>query len=250
MDVDEFDETVNDVGNVEYVYLMRYLMMMRLVEKKELINTYKIIFENDARVERLQETIEAVNGLLRNARLEVKEVNCEVKMSPYYVVYSTLYRPDKIWPSNRADDELEFIKLVVHEIMVSGRGVISSIHCLNLDAKLSKSDRDRLLKTLVAEKWLIETKKGSFTLSALCMAELEPYLRENYRDILTKCTFCKRNVCYGDMCSKCNVLGHRLCVKKYQQSMKKAFKCPACGEKWVQSQSTSQMEDMECDESD
>lgn len=250
MEVDDFDETVNEVENVDYVHFMRYLMMMRLVKKEELIKTYKIIFQNDARAEYLQQAIEAVNGLLKNAKLEVKEVNCEVEMYPCYVVYSTLYRSDKIWPSNRADNELEFIKRLIHEIMVSGRGAVSSIHCLNLDVKLSKSDREDLLKALVAEKWLTEAKKGTFTMSALCLAELEPYLRDNYRDIIAKCTFCKRNVCFGDICSKCNVMGHRLCIKKYQQSMKTTFKCPACGKEWVQAQSTSQMDDMEYDESD
>lgn len=249
MDYDEADETIS-VGNVEYIHLMRYMMMMRLVEKEQLVNCYKIIFRDDVGADRFNDAVEMVNGLLKNAKLEVKEVICEVKMCPFYVVYSTLYRPDRIWPSSKTGDELEFIKQVIHGIMINGRGIISSMNCLNIEAKLSKSDREDLLKTLVAEKWFTETKKGTFAMSALCTTELEPYLRENYREILAKCAFCKRIVYFGDICSKCNVVGHRLCVKKYRQSMKKAFKCPACGKEWLQTQSSSQVEDMEIDESE
>lgn len=236
MDVDEDEETT--VSSPKTVNFIRYLLLHRVVEEREFIKIVKKVFGNAGTADSITRFVDDLNDTLDSSKLKIRSSTCEVTSKKYYVLISTHYRPDSVWPSHFNDAELEFIKNVIHEIIKSENKVFSSIDCLNLDGKLDGSNRERIIHSLIADKWLVEPKKGRITLSALSICELRPYLKHHYSNEITQCSFCRRDIYYGKCCSNCNALGHRACITKYLATSKK-LKCPSCHQDFVSASTSS-----------
>ncbi len=240
-------EEVSVVVDTKLVSFLRYFMANRQVDENTAIATYQTIFETESAAE-FEENVEKLNEMTDDCKLKLQRCVCEVTGRSCYVLKSTYYRPDAMLPSRYNDTELEFIKNVVHEIVASDFGVISTMDCLNLDTKLTKTAAENLVNELIRDKWLSEPKRGKVVLSALAINELKPYLEANYKTILEHCIFCKRAVYFGELCPSCKGKGHKFCADKYAKSMKKNFKCPSCGKDWTQNQFRIFEDTMDCDE--
>ncbi|XKL61701.1 hypothetical protein PGB90_001534 [Kerria lacca] len=214
-----------------FATLIRYFMVNRQIEEDTLTQICAQIFSEG---KTLANIIQAANTILDDSKMKIQSALCEVTSGKYYVLISTHFRPDSLWPNKYTNIELEYIKSIINELVISDTGMISLMKCLNLEMKMNKTDAQNLIKNLIVEKWLIEPYEGKLALSALSITELEPYFKQNYESLLNTCIFCQRNIFFGEICVNCNSIGHRACITKYQELMKNRFRCPSCGKNWNQ----------------
>lgn len=229
------------VVDVKKVKLIQYMMLNRIVGKQSLISAYKSLYEDDRDAENMNDVLRAINEMLQGSKLQIRTTNCEVSGKPFYILVSSNYMPAKVWPTMvYSDNQLDFIRCLVHNIVLSDSGTLSLEMCQEIDSKLSKHDVPDLLERLISHKWLVQPRDDLYALSALSRAELEPYIQNVYKDTLSRCVFCKLTMFYGSGCSSCDERGHFLCLKKYKKSLRKgAVKCPSCNKNWMQSNCNS-----------
>jgi len=123
---------------------------------------------------------------------------------------------------NFAPHELEYLKLLLDEIMDEPMREIKSTKALNIAKNLEKSTRriqaheaEVILQKFKDHQWLSETRSGAILLSTRFIYEMEPFLRETYGQRVGKCTLCRKIAIRSIFCSNenCNSQFHAYCAK-------------------------------------
>ena len=134
---------------------------------------------------------------------------------------------------NFAPHELEYLKLLLDEIMDEPMREIKSTKALNIAKNLEKSTRriqaheaEVILQKFKDHQWLSETRSGAILLSTRFIYEMEPFLRETYGQRVGKCTLCRKIAIRSIFCSNeyCNSQFHAYCAKGIDH------KCNQCRE--------------------
>ncbi|KAG7452591.1 uncharacterized protein BT62DRAFT_1070341 [Guyanagaster necrorhizus] len=133
--------------------------------------------------------------------------------------------------------EIAFFKAVVEQIMLAPREAysVSSLAALRevsqVKPSMSKSQAEDVLASLVANGWLLKSRRGRYSLSVRTQLELQPYLKHTYPDDILECTICQEMVTKGIACHtpNCKVRVHTCC---FTQTRKHRSSCPACSVDW------------------
>lgn len=229
------------IFDTKKVKLIQYMMLNRIVEKQSLLNVYKSLFHHDPHVKYLNDELTSINESLHGSKLLIRTAICEVSGEPFYILVSNHYIPGKIWPNSiYTDKQIDFIRCLVHHLVVSDSGTVSLDVCKEFECKLPKNDVSNFMHHLTSQKLFIQLEDETYAMSALLIAELEPYIQHVYKDVINECVFCKRVMFYGSRCDSCTKRGHFKCLKKYETSMNKGtIKCPSCNKTWKRSCSSS-----------
>ncbi|CAL4193833.1 unnamed protein product [Meganyctiphanes norvegica] len=133
--------------------------------------------------------------------------------------------------------ELALFRKIIEVIVQAEDGCVGENYALNLgnelQPKMKLKDSENFIEKIVNDNWLI-MHNGLLSISALTMAEIQPYLQEQHGDDVSKCYFCQILTFKGHRCTSCNVRVHRQCSKRYWSRVKKPPFCPesSCSEPW------------------
>jgi len=116
--------------------------------------------------------------------------------------------------------EIEFLQLLVHEILDDPMREIPQTPALNLSKKVKKKkmtldECNELLERLMEHKWLVISKDSNIRLSTRFIYEMEPFLKDEYGHIQDlKCTSCHKIVIRSIECPNldCDSQFHVYCA--------------------------------------
>jgi hypothetical protein len=111
-----------------------------------------------------------------------------------------------------------------------------------VDKGLTPGEAEKLLQSLIDEKWLERSTQGFYRLSTRALMDLRNWLVETYNDEtddpdewqrIKFCEACKDVVTVGQRCTEpnCNVRLHNICETAFWNSRPNK-KCPKCGTEW------------------
>jgi len=123
---------------------------------------------------------------------------------------------------NFAPHELEYLKLVLNEIMENPMRQVKSTKALNIAKNLDKSTKkiqaheaEAILQKFKNHNWLRETSSGTILLSTRFIYEMEPFLKETYPEYVGKCILCRKIAIRFIECpnENCDSQFHAYCAK-------------------------------------
>ena len=114
--------------------------------------------------------------------------------------------------------ELDYLKILVKHIMASETKEITQTFALNRigdlnPKKLTQQEAEKVLHKYNDHQWLrFSDDKPNIRLSTRFVTEMEPYLRDVYKDIIVDCAFCHKLVIQSIKCENCDTYYHLYCV--------------------------------------
>ncbi|KAI7871623.1 Nse1 non-SMC component of SMC5-6 complex-domain-containing protein [Spinellus fusiger] len=117
---------------------------------------------------------------------------------------------------------------------------VSSMTALRLGQKMkpaiTQKDTQDLLDCLVRDGWLFCSTSGDYVMETRTVLELQPYLKEQYGEMMNECLICLDVATMGERCGlkDCQVHIHRHCANTYFGEQNKSV-CPACATAWSRS---------------
>lgn len=134
-----------------------------------------------------------------------------------------------------APHELEYLKLILNEIMENPMRQIKSTKALNVSKNLDKNTKkiqpheaEMILQKFKDNKWLVE-KDGIILLSTRFIYEMEPFLKDVYTDYVNQCSLCRKIAIRCVECpdENCDNKYHVFCVRKIKEDTGSP-KCTQC----------------------
>lgn len=135
-----------------------------------------------------------------------------------------------------APHELEYLKLILDEIMENPMRQIKSTKALNVSKNLDKNTKkiqpheaEMILQKFKDNKWLVE-KDGIILLSTRFIYEMEPFLKDVYTDLINQCSLCRKIAIRCIECpnENCDSKYHPYCVREIRQKTGQDPKCSQC----------------------
>ncbi|TRY61194.1 hypothetical protein TCAL_01482 [Tigriopus californicus] len=127
--------------------------------------------------------------------------------------------------------ELEFLKLVVENIMDNEDKELESITAINLSRHVVSRpfkalEAESVIQKLVDDQWLKRAMDKSIRLSPRFIGEMEHYLKENFAEEIHACALCKKIVIRAVLCN-CSKAFHLYCLASGDET-KESQRCPKC----------------------
>ena len=135
-----------------------------------------------------------------------------------------------------APHELEYLKLILDEIMENPMRQIKSTKALNVSKNMDKNTKkiqpheaEAILEKFKDNKWLVE-KDGIILLSTRFIYEMEPFLKDVYTDFVNQCSLCRKIAIRCIECpdENCDNKYHAYCVREIRQKTGQNPKCSQC----------------------
>ena len=135
-----------------------------------------------------------------------------------------------------APHELEYLKLILDEIMENPMRQIKSTKALNVSKNMDKNTKkiqpheaEAILEKFKDNKWLVE-KDGIILLSTRFIYEMEPFLKGVYTDFVNQCSLCRKIAIRCIECpnENCDNKYHAYCVREIRQKTGQNPKCSQC----------------------
>ena len=135
-----------------------------------------------------------------------------------------------------APHELEYLKLILDEIMENPMRQIKSTKALNVSKNMDKNTKkiqpheaEAILEKFKDNKWLVE-KDGIILLSTRFIYEMEPFLKNVYTDFVNQCSLCRKIAIRCIECpnENCDSKYHPYCVREIRQKTGQNPKCSQC----------------------
>ena len=137
-----------------------------------------------------------------------------------------------------APHELEYLKLILNEIMENPMRQIKSTKALNNKypkksgqntKKIQPHEAEMILQKFIDKKWLVENS-GIILLSTRFIYEMEPFLKDVYTGFVNQCSLCRKIAIRCIECpdENCDSKYHVYCVKEIRQKTKQSPKCALC----------------------
>ena len=135
-----------------------------------------------------------------------------------------------------APHELEYLKLILDEIMENPMRQIKSTKALNVSKNMDKNTKkiqpheaEAILEKFKDNKWLVE-KDGIILLSTRFIYEMEPFLKDVYTDFVNQCSLCRKIAIRCIECpdENCDNKYHAYCIREIRQKTGQNPKCPQC----------------------
>ena len=122
--------------------------------------------------------------------------------------------------------ELEYLKIVVKYIMESEAKEISQTHALHkigevASRKLTQTEAEKILQKFKDHEWLrFSPDKPNIRLSTRFIAEMEPFIKKNYKGLFYECkeVKCGKMVIQRVKCENCEASYHIYCVSRMQSA--------------------------------
>lgn len=135
-----------------------------------------------------------------------------------------------------APHEVEYLKILIAHIMESDMREITQTYALNRiteikTRKVTQQEAEKLLKKFCDKQWLrFSSDSPKVRLSTRCIFELEPYLRDVYKDQISNCGACNKLVVRSIDCPNedCDSAYHMYCVQSMADSAHSEPKCKKC----------------------
>lgn len=130
-------------------------------------------------------------------------------------------------------DEMKYYKKLVHKIVESENGSMSSTEALNLADNVDGCRLQLRTAQELIDRWLelgcLSQEGGKLSLSPLSLCEMEPYLQQQFGDELKKCQMCKQICLQGHICSNasCGIKMHHHCAEQFFRASATEA-CPKC----------------------
>jgi len=121
-----------------------------------------------------------------------------------------------------APHELEYLKLILDEIMENPMRQIKSTKALNVSKNMDKNTKkiqpheaEAILQKFKDNKWLVE-KDGIILLSTRFIYEMEPFLKDVYTNYVNQCSLCRKIAIRCVECpnENCDNKYHVFCVRQ------------------------------------
>jgi len=121
-----------------------------------------------------------------------------------------------------APHELEYLKLILDEIMENPMRQINSTKALNVSKNMDKNTKkiqpheaEAILQKFKDNKWLVE-KDGIILLSTRFIYEMEPFLKDVYTNYVNQCSLCRKIAIRCVECpnENCDSKYHVFCVRQ------------------------------------
>ena len=135
-----------------------------------------------------------------------------------------------------APHELEYLKLILDEIMENPMRQIKSTKALNVSKNMDKNTKkiqpheaEAILEKFKDNKWLVE-KDGIILLSTRFIYEMEPFLKDVYTDFVNQCSLCRKIAIRCIECpdENCDNKYHAYCIREIRQKTGQNPKCSQC----------------------
>jgi len=150
--------------------------------------------------------------------------------------------------------EIDYLKIVVQNIMESDDKEISLIYALNRVNELqgkrfSQGDAEDFLNRLYKDHWIRYTAgNDGIKLSPRFVKEMEPYLKDVYEDYIGECVACQKFVMKSINCENCDGKYHWYCTTmmadRSNDNVARCHKCnTALPENFTQNRPTSPSND-------
>ncbi|XP_046393815.1 non-structural maintenance of chromosomes element 1 homolog [Ischnura elegans] len=168
----------------------------------------------------LQAVIDEINGRVRDLKMQLRDVTCEVTGKRYCTLVVTVETYVSRLSSKYTPNELQLFQKILDEIVTSNNGHILMNTCINLSNSLpedmTKSNAEGVIRRFLADKWFIQGDKGLIYLGARCISELEPVIRDMYKDYIGECPLCQQLAIVGKKCNSCFCRTHFHCLRNYK----------------------------------
>ncbi|KAJ9573696.1 hypothetical protein L9F63_008909 [Diploptera punctata] len=220
---------------------LQILMNRRMISKTVALRIFHKIHDSYTGIEVLRDddyckgmenAVLLINKVIKRFNQEIRSAEDELSCEMFYLFIFTIECPFTRQLNRYSADELEYFKGILHEVVTSDDGYVSSTACLNLNITMSKpitkTDTETLIEKFCKDLWLIQ-KNGKITLSLLSIVELEPILISHYEEYINKCHLCKRIALQGFRCENCLSLLHLACIRRYTKKQTEPV-CPKCGQ--------------------
>ncbi|XP_071455347.1 non-structural maintenance of chromosomes element 1 homolog [Hetaerina americana] len=183
----------------------------------------------------LQAVIDEINSRVRDLKMQLRDVTCEVTGERCCTLVVTVETYVSRLSVKYTPNELQLFHKILDEIISSVNGSVLLNTCINLNSNLpedmTKSNAEDAIRRFLADKWLIEANKGSIYLGARCISELEPYLRDVYKNYIGDCPLCQQLAIVGKKCNSCFGRTHFHCLEKFnsKRGAARSNVCLKCG---------------------
>lgn len=195
-----------------------------------------IILDDDVSLMRF---IADVNGVIMPFNMRIKHVVDEDNGQHSYALVNL--RDDELSKSATmfSGNEATYYKRLVHQIVESDTGSISSTEALNIAGDLDSCRLSADAAESSIERWLelgcLKQDGGRLSLSPLGLAEMETYLKQEFGNELRSCHMCRQICIKGQTCANqnCNVKLHHHCADKvFCPEASTVSGCPQCSFQW------------------
>ncbi|XP_062542589.1 non-structural maintenance of chromosomes element 1 homolog [Armigeres subalbatus] len=191
--------------------------------------------------DQLHEIVTEVNARIDRYDQRLIRLEYDPTHQDYYVFANLSDTPLDRFQTSYTGPEVQFFRVILHELACREGYRVGQIDCLNLTSKvvvpgggrvsLTKSRAEELINEWLTGGYLALTGK-EISFGPRTMVEFDRYLLKKFPDQMRKCRLCKEVLFYGVKCAKCPEMLHKSCMKKYLVRMKK---CPACNKIWTAS---------------
>lgn len=128
--------------------------------------------------------------------------------------------------------ELEFLKLLVAEIICSDDRQVEEIPALHLHNRVKTKamrpqEAEDVLHRFIEQNWLKKDVEW-IRLSSRFIAEMEPYLKEVHANDISDCRLCRTTVIRAVICEECQTSYHLYCLASKLPPEATAAKCIEC----------------------
>ncbi|XP_060587577.1 non-structural maintenance of chromosomes element 1 homolog [Ruditapes philippinarum] len=187
------------------------------------------------KIQHLLRYLHSINDVIRVFGMEIRNVIDEVDSTKHYGLVNTTETSITLLASSYTENELEFFKKLISQIVLSDNGSIGSMAAVNivdsLTKKMSKSDAEYLLERLIRDRWIGKSENGHVYIGTRGVLELEQYILEMF-ETAVRCNMCKKLCVQGESCSNCEVKIHYHCASKFFKDGS-MMKCPECQNPWT-----------------
>ena len=135
--------------------------------------------------------------------------------------------------------ELEYLKLILDEIMGNPMRQIKSTKALNISKnlihprkKIQPHEAEMILQKFIDKKWLVDNS-GTIIMSTRFIYEMEPFLKDVYTGFVNQCSLCRKIAIRCIECpdKNCDSKYHAYCVREIRQ---KCALCKSILPKWFE----------------
>ncbi|XP_044729303.1 non-structural maintenance of chromosomes element 1 homolog [Chrysoperla carnea] len=212
--------------------ILQYLMTAGSATIEEVLNVYLSCFDEDVpegdNLTNLNEVITKINEVITPFHQEIRTGICEITGNKYFIFINTISNELSRMQKEFKEKDLEYLKLLIEAIMHNPEKRLPEHVYLNIANRVhgnySQNVAIDFIQDLIWKTYFIELD-DCISFGLRFIYECEPYLREEFPDILNECTLCKEFLFNGDKCMSCQVTFHKHCLKKY---ISKRKKCPNC----------------------
>lgn len=207
---------------------------IKIAESKDILEDICRRVDSEYNEETFDNTVEAINGRIREYNQELKTINYPPEKTNFIVFINLTTDAINKVQNDKPKQELDFFRDVLIAIITSESKSIGLLTATNLvNAKKGKSSLTKSRAQTIIEEWVEEKyfyeKDYNITLGPRAISEFSNYFQSEFANEVNSCRLCKQVSFWGLACIECKEEYHKDCIKTY---LKKKTDCPFCHAAW------------------